>query len=146
MGKKPNIPIENLKTACYCRVSAERVWIYCRVDGRDTMALEMQQHHLERYAAEHGWTVAGVTAEMCNGSSLLRLGLSEVSKAIETGSAGVLLISDLSRLCRSIDAAIYYWQFLKQNHVRLWTLRDGGVDLSMEIAICNGLSAAKIGR
>ena len=74
MGKKPNIPIENLKTACYCRVSAERVWIYCRVDGRDTMALEMQQHHLERYAAEHGWTVAGVTAEMCNGLSLMRPG------------------------------------------------------------------------
>ena len=146
MGKKQKIPIGNLKTACYCRVSAEWVWIYCRVDGGDPMVLETQRRQLESYASEHGWKIAGVTNETCNGLSLSRPGLAEMSKAVEAGCAGVVLISDLSRLCRSIDAAIYYWQFLKQNHVRLWTLRDGEVDLSMEIAICNGLSAARMGR
>ena len=108
-----------------------RVWIYCRVAHKDDRAIMAQKLRLEEYADTHGFSVMGVSVEQASGTTLDRPGLSEVTAAVNNGTADVILVLGLDRICRDCFEACRYVEFLTQHGVSLVTLREGHVDVGL---------------
>ena len=131
MGKN-HIPIDTPKVAVYyCRTAIRRVWLYCRVASQDTLALEMQERHLKDYAHQHRWSVQGISTDHNVGTTLFRPGLAELSKAVTDGKVDTVLVFNVSRLCRSMQDAAYYGDFLRKHGVDLYSIDEGKVDMSI---------------
>ena len=99
-------------------MNGNRAWIYCRIAHDSILgpdAIEIQRRRLEWYAAQHGLEVVG-SSEDC-----------------QPGTA-------MDRLCRKIGDAIRYWHYLHKHGVRLCSVSDGEIDLSMGADIMNALS------
>jgi len=100
-------------------MDGKRAWIYCRVAGPDAHALALQQESLELYAAKHGLSVVGITAEHASGLDNSRKGLWEVFHAVDTGKVDLLLVADLSRLNRDLRATDAYLCWLEDRFVEV---------------------------
>lgn len=107
-----------------------RVWLYCRTAQKDEAAIEMQKRRLETYAAEQGFSIAGISSDQQSGLTLDRPGLLEVNRAVEEKLADIVLVVNLDRICRSVIGTVQYWEYLGQHGVRLHTVTEGEVDLT----------------
>ena len=119
-------------------MNREKVWLYCRIDKGGNMSEEMLETHryrLEEYAAEHGLSIMGISRDIQNGINFDRPGLLEVNRAVEEHLVDIVLVFNLNRLCRHTEDMIRYWNFLKQNEVRLCTVADGFVNPIMDSGI-----------
>lgn len=85
-------------------------------------------------AANHQFAAAGPSPEEEAISNLwledLMRGLSPEEQDIIT--VDVVLVFSLDRLCRKIGDAIRYWHYLNKHGVRLCSVSDGEIDLSMD--------------
>lgn len=106
-----------------------RVWLYCRTAQKDKAAIEIQKRRLETYAAEQGFSIAGVSSDQQSGLTLDRPGLLEVNRAVEEKLADIVLVVNLDRICRSVISTFQYWEYLNQHGVRLHTVSEGEIDL-----------------
>ena len=139
MGKKHN-PINTPKAAVYySRTAIRRVWLYCRVASQDALALEMQERHLREYVYQHGWSVEGISTDQHVSTTLLRPCLAELSKAVTDGKVDTVLVFNLGCLCRSMEDATRYWNFLRKHGVDLHSVNEGKVDLSIYNAVSEAL-------
>ena len=93
-------------------------------------------------AANHQFAAAGPSPEEEAISNLwledLMRGLSPEEQDIIT--VDVVLVFSLDRLCRKIGDAIRYWHYLNKHGVRLCSVSDGEIDLSMDADIMEVLS------
>ena len=93
-------------------------------------------------AAYHQFAAAGPSPEEEAISNLwledLMRGLSPEEQDIIT--VDVVLVFSLDRLCRKIGDAIRYWHYLNKHGVRLCSVSDGEIDLSMDADIMEVLS------
>ena len=93
-------------------------------------------------AANHQFAAAGPSPEEEAISNLwledLTRGLSPEEQDIIT--VNVVLVFSLDRLCRKIGDAIRYWHYLNKHGVRLCSVSDGEIDLSMDADIMEVLS------
>lgn len=97
----------------------KRVWIYCRIACADNFSMQLQVDELRRYAAEHGYIIAGITQEHGNGLSLNRQGLSEVMAAAENGSTDIVLVKCVSRIARHTAHLLEFIRTLREYWVSL---------------------------
>ena len=117
----------------------ERVWLYCRTAQKDEAAIEMQKRRLESYAAEQGFSIAGVSGDQQSGLTLDRPGLLEVNRAVEEKLTDIVLVANIDRICRTAVSIVQYWEYLNQHGVRLHTVSEGEVDLKWNCeAFANG--------
>lgn len=107
-----------------------RVWLYCRTAQKDEAAIEIQKRRLETYAAEQGFSIAGVSGDQQSGLPLDRPGLLEVNRAVEEKLVDIVLVANLDRICRSAIGTVQYWEYLGQHGVRLHAVSEGEVDLT----------------
>lgn len=139
MGKK-QMP----KNAHYnCQGIARRVWLYCRVAKQDAFALEKQEQCLCEYADQREWNVEGVSKDQAIGTTLVRSGLAELSKAVMNGQMDTVLVSKLSRLCRSTKDLWIYWNFLRKYGVDLYSVGEGSADSCIiDLSVYNSMHRA----
>lgn len=135
--EKKRIPMNAPRAeAIRCQTAIRKAWLYCRIASEDTLALEMQEQHLREYACQRGWRVVGISTDQHTGTSLFRPGLVELSKAVAAGEMDMVLVFNLSRLCRSTEDAALYWSFLRKHGVDLYSISEGKVDLSVNSTVC----------
>ena len=103
-------------------------------------AIEMQRHRLEWYAAQHGLAVVGSSEDCQPGITMDRPGVQKMNQAVEQHTVDVVLVFSLDRLCRKIGDAIRYWHYLQKHSVRLCSVSEGEIDLSMDADIMTALS------
>lgn len=119
----------------------KRAWLYCRIANAGVLgsdATEMQRRRLEWYAAQHGLTVTGGSEDCQPGTTMDRPGVKKMNRAVEDHTVDVVLVFSLDLLCRKIGDAIRYWHYLRKHGVRLCSVCDGEVDLSMEADFIDG--------
>lgn len=106
----------------YMRVSTEE-----RADSR--LGLEAQQTSLAAYAAAHGWDLDLYADEGMSGKSLERPALQSALAELDTRRAGVLVVSKLDRLSRSVAD---FAGLLERAQRRRWSVVaiDLGIDTS----------------
>ena len=124
-------------------MSGNRTWIYCRIAHGSVLgpdAIEIQRRRLEWYAAQHGLTVVGSSEDCRPGATMDRPGVQEMNRAVEQHMVDVVLVFSLDRLCRKIGDAIRYWHYLNKHGVRLCSVSDGEIDLSMDADIMKALT------
>ncbi len=133
----------DLRTSCD-KAAVNRVWLYCRTAGNGiaSPALDVQEQRLKDYAAEQHWTVAGISSEHFSGNTIVRPGLTEVSKAVLNGKVDTLLVVNLNRIGRVMNDVNFYWAFLQKHHVSLHSILEGEIDLSSRIAFHEALRKA----
>ncbi len=125
----------------------DRAWMYCRVahSGESTAgALKMQEISMESYAAHNGLTITARTFDVGRGLTMDRPSLHKIKRAAMDRKFDVLLLLDLSRLGRDMEQVTQYWQFLRENGVRIYTMMEGEVDLSMEANVLDTLKRAHL--
>jgi len=112
----------------------DRAWMYCRVghSGESSAGvLKMQEISIESYAVQNGLTITTRTFDVGNGLTVDRPSLCEIKQAAIAGKIDVLLLFNLSRLGRDMGQIMQCWQFFRENNVRICTVMEGEVDLSM---------------
>lgn len=87
----------------------KKCWLYARTANKDDIALAFQIEKLSDYANKNNLVIAGITAESVTGLSCNRVGLKETLQAIRSNQADTVLVTDLSRIGRSIPDVIE-WQ------------------------------------
>lgn len=120
-----------------------KVWLYCRIANANILdddALGIQRRRLEWYAAQHGMKVVGYSEDRKPGTTMDRPGMLEMNRAVERHTVDMVLVLNLDRLCRKIGDAVRYWHFLNKHGVRLCSVSDGEIDLSMDADIMKTLS------
>lgn len=116
-------------------MAQNKVWLYCRIANVGILgpdAIEMQRRRLEWYAAKHGMEVVGYSEDRQPGLTMDRPGILEMNRAVEQHKVDTVLVLNLDRLCRKIGDAIRYWNYLHKHNVRLCSVSDGEIDLSMD--------------
>ena len=101
-----------------------KAYIYCRVAHDDRFSLELQADELRRYAEQAGYTAVGIAAEYGSGVTLDRPALQEVTEAVLTGKADVVLVKSLDRLGRNQDMTKRYIDLLTEHKVMLHCVRE----------------------
>lgn len=81
--------------------------LYCRVDGPEnnfTMdIIQSQKNFLLSYVQTHNMDVEQICMDIgCSGTTLDRVGLQSAIRAIQNGSADVILVANRSRLFRGL--------------------------------------------
>ncbi len=123
----------------------DRAWMYCRVgySGESSAgALKMQEISMESYAAQNGLTITARTFYVGSGLTMDRPSLQEIKRAAIAGKIDILLLFNLARLGRDMEQVTQYWQFLRENNVRICSVMEGEVDLSIDTDILDAMKRA----
>ena len=116
-------------------MTQNKVWLYCRIANVGVLgadSIEMQRRRLEWYAARHDMKVVGYSEDRQPGLTMKRPGVLEMNRAVEQHKVDIVLVFNLDRLCRKIGDAVRYWHYLHKHGVRLCSVSDGEIDLSMD--------------
>lgn len=116
-------------------MAQNKVWLYCRIANVGVLgadSIEMQRRRLEWYAAKHGMEVVGYSEDRQPGLTMDRPGVLEMNRAVEQHKVDIVLVFNLDRLCRKIGDAVRYWNYLNKHSVRLCSVSNGEIDLSMD--------------
>ena len=97
----------------------KRAWLYGRVAHDDGITLVVQMDYLRHWAAEHGCTIVGETAETGSGIRPDRPGLSAVMQAVRGKRMDALVVRKLDRLTRNPPDACGLMETLKECGVHL---------------------------
>ena len=130
-------------------MTQNKVWLYCRIANVGVLgadSIEMQRRRLEWYAARHDMKVVGYSEDRQPGLTMKRPGVLEMNRAVEQHKVDIVLVFNLDRLCRKIGDAVRYWHYLHKHGVRLCSVSDGEIDLSMDADIMGVLSSGAISR
>ena len=92
----------------------KRAWLYGRVAHDDGITLVVQMDYLRHWAAEHGCTIVGETAETGSGIRPDRPGLSAVMQAVRGKRMDALVVRKLDRLTRNPLDAFRLMETLKE--------------------------------
>ena len=101
-----------------------RVYLYCRVAHNDGFSLKLQKEDLLQFAKQAGFEIVGISAEYAGGRTLDRGGLNEVSQAICSGKADVVLVKSTSRIARDMPQFQEYIRFLDENGAMLCCMQE----------------------
>lgn len=103
---------DNISTVSYRKKQKQdhfrtKAILYCRVDGPEndfTMdIIQSQKNFLLSYAQAHNMDVEQIYMDIgCSGTTLDRVGLQSAIRAIQNGSADVILVANRSRLFRGL--------------------------------------------
>jgi DNA invertase Pin-like site-specific DNA recombinase len=118
----PTLKETMMRALGYMRVSTEE-----QADSR--LGLEAQQATIDAYAAAHGWDIDWYADEGMSGKTLERPALRHALAELDARRAGVLVVSKLDRLSRSVAD---FAGLLEQAQRRHWSVVaiDLGVDTS----------------
>ena len=106
----------------------KRAWLYGRIDrGSHRQFLDCQMEYLRCWAEAHGYVVTGETCEIKSGAYPDRPGLKQIAAAASEKRMDVLVVKNLSRLCRSPLDAYSYIVLLQQENVVLLSATEGPV-------------------
>ncbi|WP_459926639.1 recombinase family protein [Desulfosporosinus burensis] len=105
-----------------------QVWIYCRVNSPDDMALKFQQEQMVEYARKQGWEVVGITAEQGSGLDSNRKGLTEVMEAIEAEQINIVLAKSVCRIGRDVYKTMECVEWMNRYGVKLISADNGEVN------------------
>ena len=104
---------------------AMRVAVYyrlARADQDDTL-LEVQKEQLRIYAKERGYDVVAEIAEIGSGLSLNHPGIREMAGLAHRHMIDVVLVSDISRLCRDCRQTLRLEGKLKKQGVSIESMK-----------------------
>ena len=102
-----------------------RVAVYCRLaraDQNDTL-LEVQKERLRVYAKERGYDIVAEIAEIGSGLSLNHPGIREMAGLAHRHMIDVVLVSDISRLCRDCRQTLRLEGKLKKQGVSIESIK-----------------------
>lgn len=105
-------------------MKGSRAYLYCRVAHNDGFSLELQKEELLRFAERAGLEIVGISAEYAGGRILDRGGLNEVSQAICSGKADIVLVKSTSRIARDMPQFQEYNRFLDENGAMLCCMQE----------------------
>ena len=101
-------------------LAQKRAWLYVRTTYPDVLdSYASQLRSVRNYAKMNGFSIVGETIAFENGRFLERDGLSEVSDAVEAGKVDVVVVQNLSRIAKTQDIMMSYYQWLKKHNVEL---------------------------
>lgn len=101
-----------------------RAYLYCRVAHNDVFSLELQKEELLQFAEQAGLEIVDISAEYAGGRTLDRDGLNEVSQAICSGKAAIVLVKSTSRIARDMPQFREYIRFLDENGAMLCCMQE----------------------
>lgn len=112
------------KCAGYIRVSTEEQAVNPEgsirsQEERIKQALTFKNSNEEFGTLSHIFTDAGLSGKDMNRPELRRM-----LKLVSEGEIDLIIVSDLSRLSRSIRDFSQIWEFLQAHHCQLWSLRE----------------------
>lgn len=116
-------------------VEMKKCWLYARTANKNDIALAFQIEKLSDYANKNNLVIAGITAESVAGLNCNRVGLKETLQAIRSNRADTVLVTDLSRIGRSIPDVIEW-----QSRV----CEEGGAVVSMQDNMFNYLKTYEL--
>jgi DNA invertase Pin-like site-specific DNA recombinase len=107
---------------------SKNAWIYCRVANNAQSIIETQHEELIRFANQHGFNIVGISQDVGSGLDYARKGLSEITEAVRSKRAGVVLIKDISRIGRDISENIAYIKEINALGALFLSPIDGVID------------------
>ena len=107
----------------------KRAWLYCRIDAPEDEhgRLKGQLKELTDYAEQMEFEISGVSQDVSCGERFDRNGLTEVTEAVATGKMDVLMIVNVSRICRDADKTMDYIRLLNSNGIRIYSPLKGEI-------------------
>jgi DNA invertase Pin-like site-specific DNA recombinase len=120
-----------MKAICYARVSTQD-------QGESGLGLESQQTALETVAKMRGWE-ATHTHDIASGKSMRRPQLAAALETLRRGDAGVLVVSKLDRLSRSVAD---FTDMLARAKREGWSI--AALDIGVDTSTPNGKLMAQI--
>lgn len=105
-------------------LKGKRAYLYCRVAHDDGLSLELQKEELLDYAEQAGLIISGIAAEYAGGLKLDRSALKEVSQAVRTRKADIMLVKSVSRILRDIRQLHRYISFLSKHGAALCSIQQ----------------------
>lgn len=99
-------------------------YLYCRLAHNDGFSLELQKEEILQFAEQAGLEIVGISAEYAGGRTLDRIGLNEVSQAICSGKADIVLVKSTSRIARDMPHFQEYIRFLDENGAMLCCMQE----------------------
>lgn len=107
----------------------KRAWIYTRIDAPEDEhgALKMQEKGLIEYAGQMGFSVAGISSDLCGGTGFTRPGLVRMTAAAQRGEFDILLVKSLGRLGRDIPQTLTYIEQLGALGVSVFSPLEGEI-------------------
>ena len=107
----------------------KRAWLYCRIDAPEDEhgRLKGQLKELTDYAEQMEFEIAGVSQDISCGEHFDRNGLTKVTQAVATGKIDVLLIVNVSRICRDADQTMDYIRKLNRQGIRIYSPLKGEI-------------------
>lgn len=106
-----------------------RVWIYSRLSNDDDCEMNSllnQQEICQTFAARQGHQVIGQSSDdNASGMNFSRLGLDELTVAVDTGRLDAVLVKDLSRLGRHRTQTALFIDYLRERGVRVISVTEG---------------------
>lgn len=112
-----------------------RVWIYCRVDCLDDMALKFQQEQMVEYVRKQGWEVVGITAEQGSGLDFNRKGLKEVMEVVKAGRVDIVMAKSVCRIGRDVYKTMECVEWMNHYGVKLITADNGEVNINRQMIL-----------
>lgn len=105
-------------------IKGSRAYLYCRVAHNDGFSLELQKEELLQFAEQAGFEIVGISVEYAGGTTLDRDGLNEISQAICSGKADIVLAKSISRIARDMQQFQEYIRFLNKNGAMLCCMQE----------------------
>lgn len=113
-----------------------RTWLYCRIDApEDALGrLKGQRSELIAYAEQLNMEVVGGSEDRGSGLNMERSGLREVQQAAAAGIMDALLVTQGSRIGRSMSQVAAFIEELSFHGVAVFSALEGEMDLAQWVA------------
>lgn len=110
----------------------QRAWLYCRIDAPEDVLgrLKGQRSELTAYAGQLGMDITGISEDMGSGLSMKRSGLHEVQAAAVAGRMDALLVTQASRISRSVLELAEFTKAMSNHGVSVYSVLDGDLSRS----------------
>lgn len=106
-----------------------RVWIYSRLSNDDDCEMNSllnQQEICRAFAERQGYQLIGQSSDdNVSGMNFSRLGLDELTAAVDAGRLDAVLVKDLSRLGRHRTQTALFIDYLREREVRVISVTEG---------------------
>lgn len=109
----------------------EKAWLYCSIDAPEDEhgRLKGQKRELLNYAEQIGFEVVGTSQDTGSGLNFNRIGLTEVSEAATAGKMDVLLIANVSCLCRDTVKTMDFIHQLQEQGIKVYSPLEGEITM-----------------
>ncbi|MNW40040.1 hypothetical protein D3C74_171440 [compost metagenome] len=110
----------------------QRAWLYCRIDAPEDVLgrLKGQRSELTAYAGQLGMDIIGISEDMGSGLNMKRSGLHEVQATALAGRMDALLVTQASRIGRSVLELAAFTKAMGNHGVAVYSVLDGDLSRS----------------